>query len=308
MRVAIAPIRAKRKTEHIMLVFSGALILLLLMAIFNYGPYVLAIVATSVIFSIIVDASFAKLRKKSLEWSMLVTPLIFALMMPPTVPLWIVAIGAAFGTFFGRGIFGGVGKNIFNPAIVGRLFVTISFPAYMATMWLNPVTDTISAATPLGLLNSGNPFTYDIWDLMIGQVPGTLGETFRLGIIILGLLLIVLKIINWRIPVFYIGSLFAFTAIGHLFVPNTFEDPFISLIVGGLLFGAFFVATDPVTSPMSNGATILYGIGLGIITLVIRNFAAFPEGVMFSVIIMNALAPLLDDLVLTQKYKTVKES
>lgn len=276
--------------------FMLSLVVLLAVGIYRYGIHVLWIYLVATATSGLIEYIFSKVRNRKLDMSILVTPLIFTLMMPPTLPLWIVGVGSGFGIFFGKSIFGGFGRNIFNPAIVGRLFITISFPANMATMWLDPRVDTVSTATPLGTLNAGNPFDYNMMDLLTGNVPGSVGETFRLGIMVLGILLILLKVINWRIPVFFIGSVFIITLLGSLVAPQTFEDPVKSLLVGGLLFGAVFVATDPITSPYTQRGRIFFGIGLGIVTVVIRNFAAFPEGIMFAIIIMNALAPQLDQI------------
>jgi Na+-transporting NADH:ubiquinone oxidoreductase subunit B/electron transport complex protein RnfD len=280
-----------KKNMIIFTAFSGVL---LIAAAFIFGVYVFAIAAVSYAASLVVEILFAKFRHKDLDYGWMVTPLIFTLFMPPTLPLWMAVVGASFGTFFGKSLFGGLGKNIFNPAVVGVLFISISFPAEMATTWLDPITDVIKSTTPLIELNSGGAFNYTLSDLMIGQVSGALGETFKLGIIILGLALIVLKIIDWRIPVFYLGSVFVFTYVGHLIDPSTYMDPVMSLMVGGVMFAAFFVATDPVTSPESSFGRIIYAVGLGVITVVIRYYAAFPEGVIFAVIIMNAVAPLID--------------
>lgn len=278
-----------------LLIFTSFLGILLIAAAFIFGIYVFAIAAMSYAVSICFEFLFSKIRKKKMDRSWMVTPLVFALLMPPTAPLWLVAVGSGFGIFFGKLIFGGFGKTVFNPAIVGVLFVQISFPAFMATMWLDPVTDLVASVTPLITLGKGLPFNYAINDLLLGMVPGTLGETFRLGIIFLGLLLIVLKIADWRIPLFFIGSVFLITWVGHLINPTTFKDPILSILTGGLMFGAFFVATDPVTAPMKPIGKIIYGFGLGFITILIRNFAAFPEGVTFAIIIMNAISPLIDN-------------
>lgn len=285
------------------ILFTLLLIPLIIAGIIYYGLYVLWILLVAFISCFIVEWMFSKLNKKKMNITFIVTPVIFTLLLPPTLPLWIVAVGSAFGVFFGKAIFGGFGKNIFNPAIVGRLFITISFPAYMATMWLDPKTDAITTATPLGVLNKGSEFTYPIQDLLLGNVPGSIGETFRIGIIIIGLILIVLRIVNWRIPVAVIGSVFVFTWLGHLLAPNVFEDPMLSILVGSVLFGAFFIASDPITSPYTQTGRVLYGIGIGIITIIIRNFAAFPEGTMFAIIIMNGIAPQLDSMVIASQNK-----
>jgi len=277
-----------------MIIFTSFLGVLLVAAAFIFGVYVFAIAAVSYGASLTVEVLFAKFRKKELDYGWMVTPLVFTLFMPPTLPLWMAIVGASFGTFFGKSLFGGLGKNIFNPAVVGVLFITISFPADMATTWLDPVSEVIKSTTPLIELNSGAAFNYSIGDLLIGQVSGALGETFKIGILVLGLALIGLRIIDWRIPVFYLLTVFVLTYVGHLVDPDTYKDPVLSMLVGGVLFTAFFVATDPVTSPELPLGRIIYAIGLAVITIVIRYYAAFPEGVIFAVIIMNAVAPLID--------------
>lgn len=277
-----------------MIIFTSFLGVLLIAAAFIFGVYVFAIAAVSYGASLTVEVLFAKFRGKELDYGWMVTPLVFTLFMPPTLPLWMAVVGASFGTFFGKSLFGGLGKNIFNPAIVGVLFISISFPADMATTWLDPLSDVIKSTTPLIELNSGAVFNYSIADLMMGQVSGALGETFKLGIIVLGLALIVLRIIDWRIPVFYLLSVFVLTYVGHMIDPATYKDPVLSLMVGGVMLTAFFVATDPVTSPEFPSGRIIYAVGLAIITVIIRYYAAFPEGVIFAVIIMNAVAPLID--------------
>lgn len=277
-----------------MIVFTSFLGVLLIAAALIFGVYVFAIAAVSYGASLTVEVLFAKFRQKELDYGWMVTPLVFTLFMPPTLPLWMAVVGSSFGTFFGKSLFGGLGKNIFNPAVVGVLFITISFPADMATTWLDPVSEIIKSTTPLIELNSGAAFDYSLGDLLIGQVSGTLGETFKLGIIVLGIGLIVLKIIDWRIPLFYLGTVFLLTYVGHMIDPSTYKDPLLSIMVGAVMFTAFFVASDPVTSPIMPSGRILYAIGLGIITVIIRYYAAFPEGVIFAVIIMNAVAPLID--------------
>lgn len=277
-----------------MIVFTLFLAVLLVASSLIFGVYVFAIAAVSYGASLTVEVLFAKFRGKELDYGWMVTPLVFTLFLPPTLPLWMAVVGASFGTFFGKSLFGGLGKNIFNPAVVGVLFITISFPADMATTWLDPISEVIKSTTPLIELNSGAVFNYSIAELMMGEVSGALGETFKLGIIVLGLGLIALRIIDWRIPLFYLGSVFALTYVGHIVDPSTYKDPVLSLMVGGVMFAAFFVATDPVTSPELPSGRIIYAIGLGIITVIIRYYAAFSEGVIFAVIIMNAVAPLID--------------
>lgn len=283
-------------------IFTGALAILLISSVFIFGWYVLALAAVSYAVALIVEILFSKLRKKEFDYGWMVTPLLITLLMPPAIPLWTVGIASFFGVFFGKNIFGGSGKYIFSPALVGVLFVLISFPAQMGTAWINPATaDLFTGATPLNLFNRGIALDYSTLDLLMGSTIGTLGETFRLGIIVLGLALIVLKVSDWRIPLSYLGSFFIFTGIAFLIWPDSIgKDPVTSLLLGGILFGAFFIAIDPVTAPITGKGRIIYGIGLGLITFVIRNFATFHEGVTFTIIIMNAISPLIDD-------KTVKK-
>lgn len=279
-----------------MLIFTSALLILLIASIVIFGLHSLWIALVAIVSSITVEFAFAEIRKKKLDFSLLITPLIFALTMPPTVPLWVVIIGASFGTFFAKSLFGGLGKNIFNPAMVGYIFVTISFPKYLNTQWLNPVTDTIGSATPLMQLNGGTlnlPFT----DLLFGSTAGSMGETFRLGILVLGALLMLLKIVDWKIPLSILATVFLVNLIGREFSDVYFKDPVTSLFVGSLLFGAFFVASDPVSMPEKGYARFIYGFGIAVIIMIIRgNPGAYPAGMAFAVVIMNAIAPLIDSL------------
>ena len=256
----------------------------------------------SLVFAYIIEYAFAKFRKKEFDQGWMVTPLVFTLLLPPTAPWWMAAIGATFAVFFGKAIFGGTGKTIFNPAAVGYLFLLFAFPSRMLTQWLNPVTnDIVSGATPLNALNRGIDFPWSLQDLMIGNILGSNGETFRIGISILGILLIILKVTDWKVPATYLATVFAINLVGGWLSPEKFRDPLLSLLVGGLLLGAFFMATDPVTAPQYNKSKILYGIGLGAITVIIRNFATFSEGVVFAIIIMNAIAPLIDSMKMNQQ-------
>jgi electron transport complex protein RnfD len=287
-----------------MLIFTGALGVLLVAATIIFGWYVLAIAAVSYVFSFGVEYGVNKARKKPLDNGWMVTPLVFALLMPPTAPLWMVAIGSTFGTFFGKMLFGGLGKNLFNPALVGVLFITFAFPVLMNTEWLNPITNVISSSTPISMLQArgGSLGSYTYLQLLLGNVPGVLGETFRLGIIILGLALMASKIIDWKLSVSLIATVFILNLLGTILLPQSnFKDPVASLLVGGLMFYSIFIVTDPVTAPYHPIAKVLYGVGIGIITVIIRNFATWPEGLIFAVIIMNAVAPMLDSLKINDK-------
>lgn len=272
-------------------------------AVVFYGWYALLVILISYAAGGIVEVAFAVIRKREIEEGFLVTGLIYPLLLPPTIPLWVAAVGIVFGTFFGKEVFGGTGRNIFNPALVGRLFITIAFPGMMSTAWQQPFSDAITAATPLSLFKGEGLLTAN-WDLLFGQVPGSMGELFRIGIILGGIFLMLTRVSNWRVPVFYLGSVAAFAFLGNLLLPLRIAPPLFQLLTGGLLFGAMFMATDPVTSPFTNPGKILFGIFCGLLTVLIRSFSGYTEGVMFSIIIMNALTPLIDRIILSRKYRT----
>jgi Na+-transporting NADH:ubiquinone oxidoreductase subunit B/electron transport complex protein RnfD len=227
---------------------------------------------------------FHKGRKIDFDGAWMIYPLLLTLLIPSTLEVkyfWMVAVGSAFGTFFGKGIFGGSGKYVFNPALVGLLFITVSFPQFFPTMLVR--------ANEVGT-------TYSVLDMLLGDTPGALGETFRLGILVVGGVLILLKVIDWKIPLSIIGGVFVITFVGRLFDSSVFPIAFNSLFVGNLLLVSFFLASDPVTSPIYDWGKVLYGLGIAAITVLIRYFATYPEGTMFAIILMSAVAPLIDNM------------
>ena len=274
-------------------------------AVVFFGWYVLAMILTSYVVGGIIEVLFALIRKKEIEEGFLVTGLIFPLILPPTAPLWVVAVGIAFGVFFGKEVFGGTGRNIFNPALVGRIFITIAFPQIMSATWRAPFSDAITTATPLAVYRSAQT-AVPYLDLLLGQVAGSTGEVFRIGIIAGAVLLMMTRVSSWRITLSYLASVAVFALIGHGLAPQTFAPPLFQLLSGGLLFGAVFMATDPVTSPATKPGKFIFGFGCGIITVVIRTFSGFTEGIMFSIVIMNAFTPLIDNLVVNLKYGPAK--
>jgi Na+-transporting NADH:ubiquinone oxidoreductase subunit B/electron transport complex protein RnfD len=274
-------------------------------AVVFFGWYVLAMILTSYVVGGIIEVLFALIRRKEIEEGFLVTGLIFPLILPPTAPLWVVAVGIAFGVFFGKEVFGGTGRNIFNPALVGRIFITIAFPEIMSATWRAPFSDAITAATLLAVYRSSQEAASYL-NLLLGQVAGSTGEVFRMGIIAGAVLLLVTRISSWRITVSYLASVAVFALIGHALGPRTFAPPLFQLLAGSVLFGAVFMATDPVTSPATKPGKLIFGTGCGIITVLIRTFSGFTEGVMFSIVIMNAFTPLIDNLVVNLKYRPAK--
>ena len=292
-------------TKRYMSCAIAAIVPATLASIYFYGLSAILIIAVSYTAGFFVEFIFAVVRKHKIHEGFLVTGLIFPVVLPPTTPLWVVAVGVMFGVLFGKEVFGGTGRNIFNPALVGRLFITMAFPAIMTTSWRMPFTDAITSATPLAVYKTTGSMA-SISDLLIGNTAGSMGETCRIAIIIGGLFLIFTKASNWRIPVSYIGSVFIFGAIGNHFLPASIAPPVFQVFTGGLLFGAMFMATDPVTSPFTRAGKYTFGILCGILTILIRSFSGYVEGVMFSIVFMNGLAPLIDHVVLALKYRPVK--
>lgn len=277
-----------------LLILTGSAGILVIAATIIFGWKVLQFALVSYVISFIVEILFAKFRKKKLDVGWYVTPMFFTLLLPPLLPLWMASVGAAFGVFFGKAIFGGTGKTIFNPALVGILFLYVTFPIQLTQEWIVPTIDLVAGATPLKALGGTGEFYYTIRSLLLGNQNGSVGETFRLGILLLGIGLIVLKVSNWRIPLSYLGTVFIIQLVGNQLNPTLFKDPVLSLLTGGLLLGAFFFATDTTTAPKTSRGMLLFGLGLGVLTVMIRVYATFVEGVTFSIIIMSAVSPLLD--------------
>ncbi|MDP7423717.1 MAG: RnfABCDGE type electron transport complex subunit D [bacterium] len=284
--------------------------------IYLYGLRVLLVILVSYIFGGVTEVIFSVIRKKPVYEGFLVTGLIFPLILPPTVPLWMVAVGIVFGVFFGKEVFGGTGRNIFNPALVGRVFLSLAFPEAFTNLWNIPLlkglggfvqctADAVTSATPLIAFKSTQVMA-SVSSLLFGQTPGSIGETFRVAIILGGIMLMVTRVADWRIPLSYLASVVVVSAIGHAVSPALFAPPLFQVVSGGLLFGLFFMATDPVTAPMTFEGKWVFGIVLGILTVLIRGLTGFVEGVMFAILIGNALAPLIDTLVLNCRYPKVK--
>ena len=237
-----------------------------------------------------------------LDGSALATGLLLAFTLPPGSPFWIPMVGAFVAIAIGKQVFGGIGHNVFNPALVGRAFLLAAWPA-QTTSWTAPISwsrwicllgpsphswmvDGVSAATPLSLL-SLQGHTTPLFQLMVGNIAGSLGETSALAILLGAAYLLYKGTISWHIPVSYVGAAFLLSLVLG-------EDPLFHVFAGGLLLGAFFMATDVVTSPVTKWGRILFGVGAGVLTILIRLFGAFPEGVCYSILLMNGLTPLID--------------
>jgi Na+-transporting NADH:ubiquinone oxidoreductase subunit B/electron transport complex protein RnfD len=302
-RATAAPfLRDHIEIKRYMATVNLALTPTLIASVVFFGAYPLAMVGVAYLVGGLTEVAFALIRKREIEEGFLVTGLIFPLVLPPTTPLWVVGVGIFVGVFFGKEVFGGTGRNIFNPALVGRLFITIAFPAIMSATWRAPFTDAITSATPLSVYRSSGQLT-PLLDLLLGTTTGSTGELFRVGIIAGGLLLMATRVANWRVPLSYLATVFVLALVGNLLAPSRIAPPLFQLLTGGLLFGAMFMATDPVTSPGTAAGKYVFGIGCGVVTVVLRTLSGFTEGVMFSIVLLNAFAPLIDTIVLNLRYK-----
>lgn len=294
-----------------------ALMPALLVSTFYFGLPVLLITATSVasciLFEYLIQRFLLKGECTIGDGSAIITGLLLAFNVPANLPLWIVILGALVAIGIGKMAFGGLGKNLFNPAIVARIFLLISFPVQMTTwpkaqpIWkFSQLADAVTGPTPLGLLKEGvkagqpvesimhNVDMPSYIDMLVGQMGGSFGEISAIAILIGAIFLLCKKVISWHIPVAFIGSAFIFSGIFFLIDPTIYANPCFHVLSGGLMLGACFMATDMVTSPTTPAGMLVFGAGCGILTIIIRMFGAYPEGVSFAILIMNALVPLIN--------------
>jgi len=271
---------------------------------FGLGALIVTIVsiASCMLFEFLIQKFLMKKEPTLWDGSALLTGLLLAFNLPSNLPIWIIIIGALAAIGIGKMSFGGLGNNIFNPALVGRVFLLISFPAQMTT-WPVPevmsmnYTDVETGATVLTMIKGGMENLPSYTQLLLGDMGGSLGEVGAIALVLGLIFMLVRKIITWHIPVAIIGTVFIFTGILNWVNPVQFASPVIHILSGGLLLGAIFMATDYVTSPLSKKGMIIYGIGIGILTTVIRLFGSYPEGMSFAILIMNALTPLINNYV-----------
>jgi Na(+)-translocating NADH:ubiquinone oxidoreductase B subunit len=278
-------------------------------ASYFFGLRLVAMIIVSYAAGGTVEVIFAVVRKEKINEGFLVTGMLFPLILPPALPLWMVGVGVAFGVLVGKELFGGTGRNIFNPAIVGRCFLALAYPAAMSGNWIKPGheltgrlfqyvsssnVDAITTATPLIAGKQGE--WGGLAHMVLGSVPGSFGETSGLAIILGGVFLLYTRVANWRTVLSILGSSALLAGVLRHIDPAGFGPVFWHLFAGGLLFGAFFMATDPVTSPVTNAGKWLYGAIIGIVTILIRNLTGYVEGVMFAILLGNIVAPILDEI------------
>ncbi len=306
-------VHSDRTSKKLMYDVVIALIPAFLVSLYVFGIGALIVTAVAVISCLLFEYLIQKYLLKAAvtinDGSALLTGILLAFNLPSNLPIWMIIVGSLVAIGVAKMSFGGLGFNIFNPALVGRVFLLISFPVQM-TMWPTAlenqikIADAVTGATPLGIIKEGLQFGETMTDLsskipnnldmFLGFTGGSLGEMSIIALLIGGLYLIYKKVITWHIPVTMLFTMSVITGIFWMINPEQYANPLIHLLSGGAILGAFFMATDLVTSPMTKKGMVIFAFGIGLITVVIRLFGAYPEGVSFAIIIMNAFVPLIN--------------
>ena len=322
-RLLVSPsphIHSKTSTKSLMRDVVIALLPAVIVSIVFYGWKERLDISVSVLSCVLLESLITRymLRKPDTicDWSAAVTGVLLALNLPPTTPWWVVLIGAAVAIGVAKMTFGGLGQNVFNPALVGRVFLLISFPTYM-THWEIPQglfgLDAVTGATPLGVIKEGlmqggdvagimaeNGYSYS--QMLLANIGGSAGEASAIALLVGFVYLLVRKVIKPWITLSVLGTVAVVSLIFSLIDPAQYTGPLFNLLSGGMILGACFMATDYVTSPMSTKGGIVFGVGIGFITLMIRYFGAYPEGMSFAILIMNSTVPLLNRWFHQKKY------
>jgi H+/Na+-translocating ferredoxin:NAD+ oxidoreductase subunit D len=306
-------LKGRDTTARIMWTVVATLVPIAGASIYFFGPSALLVIVASMIGAFLVEHFLGKggtLR----DGSAAITGLLLALTLPPGIPMWMAALGGAFAIAFGKLIFGGLGFNAFNPALLGRAFLQAAFPTALTTWpklggswwalrgdtfalpFMHPhETAVVTAATPLGLMKFEGKSTA-LGDLLLGTTGGSLGETAALLILVCGAYLALKRYLDWRIPVSVLGTVAVFAALLHLANAARYPSAAFMLLSGGLVLGAVYMATDPVTAPVTKPGRWAFGIGIGALVVVIRIWGGLPEGVMYAILLMNALVPFINRL------------
>ena len=308
-------IRSGATTTKIMGTVIIALMPALVASVIIFGPRALLVTAVTVAAAVLFEFAWCHLRHQPdsiQDLSAVVTGLLLAFNVPSTIPLWMPVVGAFVSIVIVKELFGGIGRNFANPAITGRVFLLLSFGGDMTT-WVKPffyrgrsffemfaatgnLPDGVTGATPLASGDAG------LLDLFLGNVGGSLGETSALALLIGGVFLLVLGLISWHTPVAYLGGLAVLELFYTLATGGEMTDVLYALLSGGVILGAFFMATDYVTTPMTGAGKLIFGLGCAVLTFVIREFANMPEGCSFSILLMNLLTPYIDKLTMTHPF------
>ncbi len=311
LTVSVSPhLRRRLDTGTVMKLVCLSLMPAAAASVYLFGIRSLFVIVTSVVVCVATEWAANLVFKRPgtvADGSAVVTGILLAFTLPPTSPWWMVAVGGFLAIFVVKQLFGGLGYNIFNPALAARAILLSSFPMAMTT-WIRPVksflaVDAVTSASPLAILKEGlgpasvNVPSFGYLDLFLGTVPGSLGETCKVALLAGATLLFVFKIIDWRIPLSFIGSVFVLSLLFG-------RDPVAAVLSGGLILGAFFMATDMVTSPTTPAGKIVFGLGCGVLTALIRSYGGFPEGVCYSILLMNSFTPLIDKYVRPRVFGT----
>lgn len=275
-------------------------------AIVLFGASAATLIAVSVITAVLAEFCWDKLNKQKTtvgDWSAVVTGLLLAYNLPANAPVWIAVVGAIIAIILVKQMFGGIGSNFMNPALAARAILFVSWSSlmtsYPATQFM---TDVTSSATPLNLLGKGTVEGVNLMDLFLGNVPGVLGETCKLALLLGGVYLILRGIVDWKIPVTFIATVFV-----CYLVKDGAEMALYQILSGGLFLGAFFMATDYATSPVTNVGRVIMGVGCGLFLFVIRAYASYPEGCSFAILLMNVATPLIDKYTMPKAFGEVKK-
>ena len=315
-------------TDVIMKNVVWALIPVAIFAVYSFGISALLVIVTSVATAVVTEHLLCKYSKKEStisDWSAVITGLLLALTLPPNFPLWMTVIGAIIAMTLGKYVFGGLGYNVFNPALVGRAVLQAAFPVAITTWYpallpdrfstvssstitfpfAEPNIDVVSGATPLAAFKF-DQVTTEAADLAMGLVTGSTGETCAILILLGGVYLIARNMMNWRIPVAILASVYVLSGILHLIDSQAYPSPTFMLFSGGLMLGAVFMATDMVGSPITPLGVVVYGVLIGTLVVVIRIWGGLPEGVMYAILLANALSPHIDNMFKPRVYGTSK--
>ncbi len=302
-------IHSPQTSDKIMRLVIYALLPATAVSIYFFGLPALSVLLICTLGCVAFEALGCKLMKQPLsiaDGSAALTGILLALNLPPSSPWWMALLGSAIAILIGKQIYGGLGYNPFNPALVARVVLLISFPVQMTT-WTAPAPlgsgiDAVTTATPLGEMKTAVMLTGHLPDLatsgfghyFLGNMGGCLGEVSALALLLGGLFLIFKKVISWHTPVSFLGTVIVLSGIFWLVDPSKYPNPLFHLVTGGLILGAFFMATDMVTSPVTQRGMLIFGFGCGLLTVLIRLFGGYPEGVSFAILLMNAATPLID--------------
>ncbi len=316
-------------TDVIMQNVVWALIPVALFAVYSFGMSAFLVIATSVISAVLTEHFLCRISKQEStigDWSAVITGLLLGLTLPPNFPLWMAFVGGMIAIGLGKFIFGGLGYNVFNPALVGRAVLQAAFPVAITTWFpafgegrftsvsvstftapfMEPAVDGFTGATPLSAFKFDN-VTADSMELALGQITGSTGETCALLIILGGIYLAARKMMDWKIPVAILATVFALSGILYLVDSQAYPSPVFMLFSGGLMLGAVFMATDMVASPMTTLGVVVYGAIIGLLTVVIRIWGGLPEGVMYAILLANAISPHIDKMIRPRVYGTTKK-